>query len=504
VLVRDRRWTAQRVWSWIATAALVTLMLAIFAAPAAAAPSLTKLSGATVAPRTGTTSTPIVVSVIYSNDKGSRAERVTVTVGSEAHPMVQLPGGDWGHGVTFRWSGTAKAGTLPVTIYARAKDHSEATLAAGTVKIDQTAAPTPAPTPKATTRPTAKPVVRATPRPTSRPAIRATTTATPTPTAKPDPYQDALAPIDDTLPPTWWSPEPSPEPSALPLTAAVTDGTGPEGPDSGGTDIPTNPGGPGTGGGKARAWGPIASVLAVVGLGGPSLPALSLGPTLVTTTGAVTTAMAFGLFGRRRREDDLSDEELALAAASGVGVMPHQLAGSMVPAAAIGSATQDRPTGTPLTPEDDETLLPRWRRPSLLQARKADPIRDSSPAPRLTFSEGLVGPLAGHERRFIRYRVVRLLDSPDELRGTEIGYLDQGDEVQLLEKYGAYWLVLSPDGQQGWLHKMVLGDVVDADGPPAPGAVATMPTVADSWTMGEADVDMDVFEAYLGSRRRGA
>ena len=112
--------------------------------------------------------------------------------------------------------------------------------------------------------------------------------------------------------------------------------------------------------------------------------------------------------------------------------------------------------------------------------------------------------MAGHERRVIRYRVVRLLDSPDELRGTEIGYLDQGDEVQLLEKYGAYWLVLSPDGQQGWLHKMVLGEIVDADGPSQDVPVATMPTVADSWTMGEADVDSDVFEAYLEARRRAS
>ena len=108
-----------------------------------------------------------------------------------------------------------------------------------------------------------------------------------------------------------------------------------------------------------------------------------------------------------------------------------------------------------------EALLPRWRRPSLLQARKADPIRDATPAPRLTFDHGLVGPLDGHERRLIRYRVVRLLDTPDELRGAEIGYLDQGDEVQLLEKYGVYWLVLCPDGRQGWVHKMTLGEVVD-------------------------------------------
>jgi hypothetical protein len=134
-----------------------------------------------------------------------------------------------------------------------------------------------------------------------------------------------------------------------------------------------------------------------------------------------------------------------------------------------------------------------------------DPIRDSqTQAPRLTFDEGLVGPLDGRERRVIRYRVVRLLDTPDELRGVEIGYLDQGDEVQLLEKYGAYWLVLCPDGRQGWLHKMTLGDMPQDEQPADRGPVATMHTAADSWTMGEADIDSDVLEAYLASRRRSA
>jgi hypothetical protein len=234
----------------------------------------------------------------------------------------------------------------------------------------------------------------------------------------------------------------------------------------------------------------------MVGLTEPSFPHFSFAPTLVTTTGAVATAMAFGLFGgRRRRDDELPDEVLAAAAASGLGVLPHQLVGAAV-------AVAESAGGAVLAPEDNELLMPRWRRPSLIQARKADPVRDSLPLARLTFGEGLVGPLAGRERRVIRYRVVRLLDSPDELRGAEIGYLDQGDEVQLLEKYGAYWLVLSPDGQQGWLHKMVLGETVEGDEPAADVPVATMPTVADSWTMGESDIDSDVFDAYLESRRR--
>ena len=88
----------------------------------------------------------------------------------------------------------------------------------------------------------------------------------------------------------------------------------------------------------------------------------------------------------------------------------------------------------------------------------------------------------------IRYRVVSLLDAPDELRSVEIGQLDQGDEVQLLEKSGAYWRVLCPDGRQGWLHKMTLGDVVTDE-----------TSSADAWNVG--DIDGDVLSAYLGGPR---
>jgi len=95
----------------------------------------------------------------------------------------------------------------------------------------------------------------------------------------------------------------------------------------------------------------------------------------------------------------------------------------------------------------------------------------------------------GYERRLVRYRVVSLLDAPDELRSVEIGQLDQGDEVQLLEKSGAYWRVLCPDGRQGWLHKMTLGDVVTDE-----------TSSADAWNVG--DIDGDVLSAYLAARAR--
>ncbi len=218
---------------------------------------------------------------------------------------------------------------------------------------------------------------------------------------------------------------------------------------------------------------------------------LTLTASAVTATGTVAMAMAFGLFGKRRRAGDPPgpDDQLAAAAALGMTAQPFPM-----PVPEFEEA------------EDPEAQLPRWRRPSLLQARKADPIRDATAtATRLTFDQGLVGPLDGRERRSIRYRVVRMLDTPDELRGIETGYLDRGDEVELLEKYGAYWLVLCPDGRQGWVHNMTLGEIInDDDVASGERPTATMPNAAETWTMGEADADTDVLEAYLESRRRGA
>jgi hypothetical protein len=463
-----------------------------------AASSKTKLSAAAVAPRSGTPTTTIVAGVVYQNANGSRAEHVAVTFGSLKYEMVREPGGSWGKGVKFTWSGKLPAGRHAVVITAVAKDNSVASLSAGTVTI--TAAP--APTPKATAKPTAKPTP--TPKPTPKATTAPTTTAAPTPTPS-----TGMGPTPIGLPtpsgppvPSWsdWgsTATPTPDPTDPPITAAASGDSGPRGPKADGTDGSLGPSGSGDAparGDAHRSWGPLASVLAIAGLQAQPFSGLALAPTLVTTTGAVTAVMAMSLFGRRRRDDDPPDELLAASAGNGVAVAAYDAMAS----GQYGVAGLDV---TGLGTTDMEALLPRWRRPSLLQARKADPIRDATPAPRLTFGEGLVGSIAGHERRVIRYRVVRLLDTPDELRGTEIGFLDQGDEVQLLEKYGAYWLVVAPDGQQGWLHKMTLGEIVDGDGGSGDGPTASMPIAAESWTMGEADIDSDVLEAYLESRRR--
>jgi hypothetical protein len=263
------------------------------------------------------------------------------------------------------------------------------------------------------------------------------------------------------------------------------------------TTVGPDPRGPVGGPGSGDWLALVAGSFDALGTGRPALP-LGLVSTLVTTTGIVGAAMAFGLFGKRRRDGEPpdTDEVLARHAASPMTVAS---ATSLAERPGPGAPTAAQVAAAP-SPLDGEMAMPRWRRPSLLEARKADPIRDAAPAaPRLTFDHGLVGPLDGRERRLIRYTLVRLLDQPDELRGAEIAFLDQGDEVQLLEKRGVYWLVLCPDGRQGWIHKMTLGDVV-GDGPSS-SPTATMPIAADTWTMGD-DVDGDVLTAYLESRRR--
>jgi hypothetical protein len=231
--------------------------------------------------------------------------------------------------------------------------------------------------------------------------------------------------------------------------------------------------------------------------GKPSLP-LGLVATLATTSTVVGATLAFGLFGKRRRDGEPpdTDDVLARAAASPVAVAE---ASSYIDRSSHGGPSAAAVAGAP-SPLDAELAMPRWRRPSLLEARRADPVRDAIAAPRLTFDHGLVGPLEGRERRLIRYSLVRLLDVPDELRGNEIAFLDQGDEVQLLEKRGVYWLVLCPDGRQGWIHKMTLGDSVGGPGVHS-APTATMPIAAETWTLGD-DVDGDVLAAYLESRRR--
>jgi hypothetical protein len=149
--------------------------------------------------------------------------------------------------------------------------------------------------------------------------------------------------------------------------------------------------------------------------------------------------------------------------------------------------------------------MPRWRRPSLQQVRRTDPLRAAEAAPSLSFEAAGFLPLKDFERRYIGYRLVRLLDSPDEFRSREIGILDQGDEVQLLQRRGVYWLVLCPDGRQGWVHRMTLAEpaqtAMPADEPdPMPQYMEEYESPDIEMYAEEPSTD-GLLEAYMTARR---
>ena len=104
---------------------------------------------------------------------------------------------------------------------------------------------------------------------------------------------------------------------------------------------------------------------------------------------------------------------------------------------------------------DPEAGMPRWRRPSLLEARRSDPTR-LAPIARtpMRFGENVPSEV---DVRVVRYAVVPVLDRPDEVLGLQLSDLGAGDEVQVIGGAGAFLEVLCPNGDRGFVHRTTLG-----------------------------------------------
>lgn len=487
--------------------AALVLVLALVG-PVLANQGPTRLYDPAVSPRSGSPTTTIVFTVEYRNREGSAPDHVSVVIDGVAHAMTGSGGTNWKAGVRNTWSTKLPVGTHTISFEAADTRRFSDEIAGGTVTITAPT-PTPTPAPTATPRPTATPTTTAaptaTPRPTSQPTATPRPTSIPAPTPRPTPTPAPATTLAPTATPgsttgSGAGPGATQDPATGPGSSSGPDagstsapgGTSAPGPDGSGpgagTDDALGPDGTGSGpggsapGGSAPGgrdssasgpgWGALSSALATLGIDRP--PTITILPMLVGTTGAMTMAFAFAIFGKKRRDElPPAPDEVLRADAARI----HETVPGVVRTAAIPALL------------DEEAGMPRWRRPSLIQARKADPARSTASADgRMSFDRGMVAAVDGRERRVIRYRVVRLLDAPDELRSADVGQLDQGDEVQLLEKSGTYWLVLCPDGRQGWLHKMTLGEIV-TDGPPAACVLRD-------------DEDDDVLTAFLQSRAR--
>ena len=514
-------------------------------------------------PTSGTTDTKITFAVLYQNSLALAPDYVHVRVAGSVFDMSPVTGDTWKKGVRFEVATRLPAGTWTARFEATDRNDAFTQVTGPTVVITGTPTPaptatprpTPSPTPAPTATPKPTPAPTATPKPTPAPTASPKTTPAPTATPKPTPAPTASPWATATPKPTpapTAKPGTTPKPTAKPKPGAsakpgsgpgsgpkATPGPGndPSSPDDGptgspdpsdggvaillpgglGSSGPDGTGGFGGEGGSGGAGSPsgdgsgnLGPAGSTGGGSGASLPAgpssllailLKVMPTVVVTTGAVTMAMAFLTFGKRRRDGQpiAPDDVLRDAAGRGTGYVPSGFAPSMVLPNAAAAAAAIQAVALPVAAlPDTDAHMPRWRRPSLMEARKNDPMRSgnlASSGVHLTFEGSAGQAVAGLERRLIRYRVVSLLDTPDEVRGVEIGILDQGDEVVLMEKRGTYWRVLCPDGREGWLHKMVLGDVVIDAG--SQGA---------SWTSGDEGPAPggfeDVLRAYKEARRQ--
>jgi hypothetical protein len=170
---------------------------------------------------------------------------------------------------------------------------------------------------------------------------------------------------------------------------------------------------------------------------------------------AATTAIAIGivlagvvgLMGVSRRPQKLS------AAAEIAAMMAPPV---VAPAPRLSEPTAVEAMAPPGTASiDPEAGMPRWRRPSLLEARHSDPALQA-PVYRLPmrFGEGHPTEL---DVRVVRYAVVPVLDRPDEVLGLRLSDLASGDEIEVTSASGAFLEVLCPNGERGWIHRTTVG-----------------------------------------------
>jgi SH3 domain-containing protein len=146
-------------------------------------------------------------------------------------------------------------------------------------------------------------------------------------------------------------------------------------------------------------------------------------------------------------------------ALTGLGIAIFWLLLRRRPESPMGLAAGASPSGSARIPGSarEEAAIPRWLRPSLQAARAAG---WGVPPPRAPVR--FLGPAApGVDRREIGYRLVRVADGPDDLRSDEVGRLDRGDQVEVLESKGSFVRVRGADGLEGWVHQAAIVSILD-------------------------------------------
>ncbi len=196
----------------------------------------------------------------------------------------------------------------------------------------------------------------------------------------------------------------------------------------------------------------VAAILAGLGI----TTAVALGIVLTGVVGMVNVIRR----GRAAASAATSDQIAAIMAAPAPGASP--------PVSLPRATGVDAMAPASAKEADPEKFVPRWRRPSLLEARRADPSLQALPfRPPRRFRDGETG---GLDVRLVRYAVVPMLDRPDEVLGLRLTDLESGDEVNVIGASGAFLEVRCPNGDRGWVHRTTVAHrpatVSHADLPP--------------------------------------
>jgi Bacterial SH3 domain len=418
---RDRR-------TWLvgafALAGLLTASLTGFASPALARTcgSLT-ITGGTVSPGTGSPTTTFTFAVTVSDTTGSPPTWVRVRVQGTWSDLAPT-GSDWTGGVLFTGTRQLPVGSWGYVFRARTAggitcDHTQVNPSRVVVTAPPppppptptpTPKPTPTPTPKPTATPTPKPtataVPRSTPKPTPKPTPKATVKPTPKPTPKPTKAPAKAPTKTKTATPRPVAAPASPSDDASPTESPSGALAGVVGAAGGGAS-----GGPGPGGEESSVIMPMFGLL------------------------ALTTAMCgiFLLVGRRRRRRD--DDAVGAR-----HVDPSPVPAPVVAEPMTAIVDED------LTPVDDDAPLKEVRKASRRATAAATAAAVATSV--RTFAKP---PPKGVERAKVGYRRVRISSEPDAVRSVELGRLDRGDEVEILESHEGFLRVRTPDDITGWI-----------------------------------------------------
>jgi hypothetical protein len=387
----------------------LTASLAGFASPvdAKACPTL-NIGPGTVSPGTGTTSATYTFTVTVADKTGTPPAWVRVVVNGAASNLT-AGGTNFKAGVAFSGARRLPVGTWPYSFDVRTGGGNTCTFA-GVAPAAVVVVPPPTP------KPTAKPTPKPTPRPTAKP--------TPKPTAKPNPKPAKSTPKPTAKPGSTNSPRPTatatPEAAVTASPTASEPGATPmPTPTASASPTPTSAAGGATGSGPSGGDLGMQLSLDVGGIfAGVTNPLVAW---LMTSVGGVLLFLF--LVRRPHSDDDSWSAGLVLASE------PHSAVAARGPVAAPRPA--DKPSWSPGAPPAAPRVPQVFATP----------------------------PGKGAERVKVGYRRVRVSSKPDAVRSVELGRLERGDEVEILESYEGFLRVQTPDGITGWIQRhTVVGD----------------------------------------------